>query len=612
MSSPFFGLDIALTGLFTSQIQLNTTTHNISNAETEGYTRQSVATKANDAMETNSRVGMVGTGVVATDISQVRNEYYDIKYRRSNGIYGEYESKAYYLSEIETYLNELDETGFTTLYDQFYNSLVEVGNDPTDFDKRQLVMQEAETLLDYFSTLYTNLQTVQDNLNSAVKSQVTEINSLASQISELTVQINTYEIGGSIANDLRDQRNALVDKLSNICDVEVEERDVNKQDGNIGSKTYTVKINGEVLVETNMVNKLKCVVREPKENQNDVDGIYDVIWANTGEKLSMTTNHASGSLKALLDIRDGNNSENLNGLVNTREGSNKAVMYATNINEIAKMNMPEKGVLNVGGKTYEYDGFNVVKRADGTFEYTFNLTQPALKTEYGVNASVGSKVDTKGVPYFMSQINEFLRTFTSEFNEIHKSGEDYDGNINNLDFFVYQSNITGKVSEDIPYIYDTDGMQVLNSSDDSYYSMIGNNVKVNNILMENPKKLATAEPIYDENGVIVDDGVNNKGIMDKLVALKSDVNMFRQGTPAAFLQSIVSEIGVVTSNSQILSDNQKNIVESIEEMKMSVSGVDLDEEGMDLIKFQRAYELSSKVFNVMNEIYQKLINETGV
>ena len=141
--------------------------------------------------------------------------------------------------------------------------------------------------------------------------------------------------------------------------------------------------------------------------------------------------------------------------------------------------------------------------------------------------------------------------------------------------------------------------------------MLGNNIKVNDILMKNPKMLSTAEPKYEGDDKI-DDGVNNTGVIEKLIALKSDVNMFRQGSPAAFLQSIVSEIGVVTSNSQLLSDNQKNIVESIEEMKMSVSGVDLDEEGMDLIKFQRAYELSSKVFNVMNEIYQKLINETGV
>ena len=120
------------------------------------------------------------------------------------------------------------------------------------------------------------------------------------------------------------------------------------------------------------------------------------------------------------------------------------------------------------------------------------------------------------------------------------------------------------------------------------------------------------ETILNENGDPIDDGVSNKGIVEKLLALKSDVNMFRQGTPAAFLQSIVSEIGVVTSNAKTLSENQKNIVSSISEMKLSESGVDLDEEGMDLIRYQRAYELASKVFNVMNEIYQKLINETGV
>ena len=81
---------------------------------------------------------------------------------------------------------------------------------------------------------------------------------------------------------------------------------------------------------------------------------------------------------------------------------------------------------------------------------------------------------------------------------------------------------------------------------------------------------------------------------------------------SSYLQTIVSEIGVVTKNASSLSENQGNIVTSIEKMRMSTSGVDVDEEGMNLIKFQRAYELSSKVFNIMNEIYHKLINETGV
>ena len=108
------------------------------------------------------------------------------------------------------------------------------------------------------------------------------------------------------------------------------------------------------------------------------------------------------------------------------------------------------------------------------------------------------------------------------------------------------------------------------------------------------------------------ESVSNRANIDKLIALKSDINMFKQGSPSSFLQSIVSEIGVVTKNAKTLSENQSNIVDSIEEMRLSTSGVDLDEEGMDLIRFQKAYELSCKVFNVMNEIYQKLINETGI
>lgn len=612
MGSPFFGLDIALTGLYTSQIQLNTATHNVSNVETEGYTRQSVTTKAADAMETGSKVGMVGTGVIATDITQVRNDYYDIKYRRSNGIYGEYEAKSYYLSEMQNYLNELDQTGFTTIYDNFFNALTNVSNDPTDLDKRQQVSMEAQTLMDYFNTLYGNLQTIQADLNSEVRVQVQEINSIASEIAELNVQINTYEMNGGTANDLRDQRNLLIDKLSNIADVTVEERTINKEGLNMGSKTFTVKINGEVLVETNRVNNLKCVVRDPKENQNDVDGLYDVVWSTTGEKLATTGNNASGRLKALLDVRDGNNGENLNGLVNVVEGTKTAVMYQTNINQISMMNMPEQGVLNVGGYQYNYDGFSIVERRDGTYEYTFNLTSPVLKTEYGKNASVGTTVNSKGVPYFMAQINEFLRTFSSEFNEVHKTGEDLYSEVSDLDFFVYQEGVKGTIMEDIPGIYDKEGTRVINSSQISYYKLTGGNIKVNEEIVEDPRKIAAAEHITDGDGTVIEDGVSNRTNVDKLLALKSDVNMFKQGSPSSFLQSIVSEIGVVTKNAKVLSENQENIVDSIEEMRISTSGVDLDEEGMDLIRFQKAYELSCKVFDIMNEIYQKLINETGI
>ena len=212
----------------------------------------------------------------------------------------------------------------------------------------------------------------------------------------------------------------------------------------------------------------------------------------------------------------------------------------------------------------------------------------------------------------MAQINEFLRTFSSEFNEVHKTGEDLYSEVSDLDFFVYQEGVKGTIMEDIPGIYDKEGTRVINSSQISYYKLTGGNIKVNEEIVEDPRKIAAAEHITDGDGTVIEDGVSNRTNVDKLLALKSDVNMFKQGSPSSFLQSIVSEIGVVTKNAKVLSKNQENIVDSIEEMRISTSGVDLDEEGMDLIRFQKAYELSCKVFDIMNEIYQKLINETGI
>ena len=575
MGSPFFGMDIAVSGLFASQIQLNTTSHNISNSETEGYTKQSVTTNAADALRTRSKIGMVGTGVVAEDISQTRNSYYDIKYRRSNGIAGEYEAKSYYMTEMENYLNELDESGFTTLHDNFYEALSDLSNDPMDLDKRQAVAQEAETLMDYFNTLYGNLQTVQRDLNTEVKVQVDEINSIAKEIAELNGQISLYELNGGTANDLRDQRNSLLDKLSGICHVETQELTINEEGLNKGTKLFVVKINGEVLVDTNIVNELKCVIREEKENQNDVDGLYDVVWAKKGEKLHLDGAEVSGRLKALIDVRDGNNKENLQGRTTAAVGDTLLTIKGTNINQISKINMPEQGRIVIGGAEYYYDGFTVKEDFDGNYFYDFNLTTPIRTAVSDKIASVGESIDCKGVPYFMSMVNEFMRTFTSEFNEVHRNGDDLNGNAG-TDFFVYEDAVTQNQAPEVPAMDTKSSFTLFKSSDVSYYKMTGANIRVNEKIIEDPSLIAAAKLDSIENG-----GENKENIT-KLIALKNDVNMFKQGTPASYLQTIVSEIGVVTKNSMSLSENQSNIVTSIEKMRMSTSGVDVDEEGMNL------------------------------
>ena len=107
-------------------------------------------------------------------------------------------------------------------------------------------------------------------------------------------------------------------------------------------------------------------------------------------------------------------------------------------------------------------------------------------------------------------------------------------------------------------------------------------------------------------------GVSNSKILEKLYDLKSDDKMFKQGRPASFLQALFAELAVDVNAQGSFYDNQKNITLTIDNQRMSISGVDLDEEAMDLVKYQNSYNYSAKVVTIMNEVFDKLINELGV
>lgn len=370
MPSTFFGLSIGRTGLYASQAGLTTTAHNIANTETEGYTRQVVNQQANKALRVNSSYGMAGTGVGVTGIVQARDEYYDMKYRTNSTISGTYSTKAYYMTEIENYFNEIKLEGFTTTYDKMYDSIQELSKNPSDISVRTQVTNLSQGLCDYFNSLSTSLKSIQENCNTELYTQVGRVNSLAQQISVLSKQINTFEVGGGTANDLRDQRELLVDELSNYAEVSVSETVV----GNgVGVNSYVVKINQQVLVDNYSANSLVCVPREEKINQSDVDGLYDIQWAN-GQTFNTGITGTSGNLQAIIDIRDGNNNEAFTGKVTAETGDLTISVTTSNINEVEKMTMSSSGVITIGSREYAYDGFAVSLDEDtGEYVYEFSL-----------------------------------------------------------------------------------------------------------------------------------------------------------------------------------------------------------------------------------------------
>lgn len=611
MASTFFGLNIANTGLYAAQAGLNTTAHNISNTETEGYSRQTVNQSASKAIRVNRSYGMAGSGVDVTGVQQVRDVYYDTKYLKNNTVYGEYSTKGYYMTELENYFNEIQIEGFNATFDTMYESLQELKKDPSSETIRTQVTNYGESFCDYFKEMANNLGKLQEECNFEVKTQVDRINSLVEQIAVTTKQINVLEVNGGTANDLRDKRNLLVDELSTYGKISVSENIVG--DG-VGITSYVVKMNSQTLVDTYECNTLMVVPRTEKANQNDIDGLYDVYFHN-GQKFDTTSQTLGGTLQALFEVRDGNNNQAFKGKAPECESGDMSIrIYESNVSDIEKLNIPTEGIITINNKEYGYNGFQVIQDEE-TKEYIYEFSLDSDITIGGENTTVtiGEDIGYKGVPYYMAKLNEFVRTYAKAFNDIHTSGEDLNGE-KGIDFFnatdLYGNNYVFGSSEEM----DNEGILFSSKTGDyaveeeemnygSYYFLTIQNIGITKEIVSDPRKFAAASGITD--------GVENSDQLEALISLKEDVSMFRQGKPAAFLQTMVSEVGIDSVKAANLSENQKNILKTISNQRLSVSGVDTEEEAMNLIQYQNAYNLSAKVVSTLNQMYDKLINYMG-
>lgn len=616
MGSSFFGLNIGQTGLYAYQAALNTTAHNITNAETEGYSKQVVGMQAGKALSVNSTYGMAGTGVNVTGVTQLRDSYYDEKYWKNNTVFGQYETENKYMTEVEGYFNEMNDDGFTTTINSMYDSLQELQKNPSSLTVRTQFINYAQSLTEYFNSTSQSLNSIQKEVNFEIGNQVNTINSTAQQIAAVTKQINTLESSGGTANDLRDQRGLLVNRLSKIANISVAE---NKVGDDVGVTSYVIKIDNQTLVDGMNYNTLKSVPREEKDNQNDADGLYDVTWEN-GQTFDMSSSSLGGTLQALYEIRDGNNQKNLHGTVNAEVGDTFVTMVDTNINTVEELNIPQEGKITLGNHEYAYTGFEVSKDDSDHFIYTFELKDAVTADAVNETSSIGESINYKGIPYYMDQMNEFIRTYSKTINDIERTGKDLDGE-DGIDIFTSTNKVTGREyrfgpltnSDDKGYYdYDTFNSQTGGYYEEiaekepyygSYYFMTAANFKVSTELSEDPNKLATAKDVTD--------GLESNDVVDALLATK-DSKIFKQGAPKSFFQSLVAEIGIDTKKASDFSTSQSDILSSIDNQRLSISGVDQDEEAMNLVKYQNAYNLSAKVISIMNEVYDKLINYMGV
>jgi flagellar hook-associated protein 1 FlgK len=537
MRSTFYGLEIARRGLHVSQANLEITGHNIANADTKGYTRQQVIQKA---IEPGLNTGIfgsykgynVGGGADIQQIRQIRDSYIDMQYRRESEGLGQWETKRDILTYIEAIFNEPSESGINTVLNEFFNSLQALSMNPEDPTTRATVQQKTLTLTENIRDVYIKLEELQKEANQAIVSHIQEINAYAKEIADLNQQIFRFESTGGPANDLRDQRNVIVDNLSKIVQISVYED---------GYGRFRVDIGGQTLVNHTRAYGLDAQPRStsihgvpyPKNNHIDTNELVEVVWADTGERLNIT----GGILKGFIDMRDG-----------------------------------------IGGREEPLPG--VPQELSGQPE-TVGELQPAPNENLGY-----------GIPYYMRKWNVFAHTLMITFNEIHSQGYTPNGDTG-INFFSDGS-------------YDFDPAQP--------NQPIAKHITISEEIRNDWNNIAA---IYlDEediaNGVDPSDAKgNNKNIL-RLLDLRHNTYVAECDNVDNFVKALISTLGVSSRQAKHMADNQEILAGEMESRRQSISGVSLDEEMSNMVRFLHAYNASARVLTAIDQMLETLINKVGL
>jgi flagellar hook-associated protein 1 FlgK len=268
--STFATLNLANRALVSQQLGLDITGHNIANANTDGFTRQAAQMQASTpfTMVGTTRPqqpGQLGTGVDVVNVQRFRDGFLDLQFRSEQQLLGQWQSTNDSVTKIEQAFNEPSQEGLAAAMSKFFNSWSELANNPESQSFRKSLVENAQTLTAQMNQLDRTLSTQQRDLDQQVTLRVTDINNLTDQIARLNDQVTRIVGAGDQPNDLRDQRDVLLDKLAKIVNLTYSE-------GSNGS--VTVNIGGRTAVYGNQSFHMAT-----QEDTNT--GFSNVYWADS-------------------------------------------------------------------------------------------------------------------------------------------------------------------------------------------------------------------------------------------------------------------------------------------------------------------------------------------
>lgn len=568
----FFELNVAMSGLFAAQRGLQVTSHNITNANTVGYSRQVLTQRAASPIS-GMGVGMTGSGVTTIGVNRLRESYIDQKIWAQHPKTGEYNVKVQQSAMMESVFGEPSDTGFTAVFDGLFSGISQLSIEPHSHTNKIALKEEMTSFAKYYNEIAGSLATYQQDLNGNIKGVVQEINTLATRIQSLNQQIMEAELYSHEASNFRDERDNCIDRLSQLINVEVEESTY--QMGNRTFSRFDVKVADQPLVEHLTCHTLELEIRK--------DGFYALGWDN-GLAFDMQDPHLSGELKGLMDMRDGTGTDSTEGTdyrgipYYKQRLDHYVQQFARTMNDA--YSMTQDGYIQI--KEYSNEALHIeqaayVKKGSGVGDLAF----------YDQDKNLLGSLKKEGSTYQ-------LITYDKLGNETYHS----------LDKGAYEEAMKSYTSKEALFTYTLglSGEEAVSQEDLDYSQMTAQNFAVAYEIQQDPTTMKT---LYDKSNP------SDTSFMVQLLAQRDNKEMFKEGDPKDYMAAIFAELGINGQEAEMYQDTHTAVVNHLKNQRLSVSQVDITEEFTYMIQYQQAYQAAAKMMNTMDGIYETTLFKLG-
>ena len=590
--SLFSNLYVGTSGLKTSQEALNVVAHNVTNTDTEGYVRQQVSQKTEEYNTIDINISGIsnkqtGLGVFIGEVRQVRDRFLDLSYREEIGRQGFYDTAYGAIEEIEEILGELDGATFYESMNDMWTAIEELVKDPSSEVCQSMLVQYAQSFVEASANVYEDLANYQDKLNFKVNKYVDEINNMGEKIYKLNNQIRGIEAGGvENANDLKDQRNKLLDDLSKICKISYN----SDMYGNV-----LVKIEGHDFVRMNGVNKMGS-------DLDDESGFYKVYWPDMAEySLNAAGEKTFDPDSApVFDF-----TVEISSAIDTDIGALKSTVLARGDHRADWADLYDEESYN---KVKDSIMMNVMAEFDGLVRNVVNAVNGVLKesAENARNLDPTSNYlrDENGDPI---QLFERIAADNTTVPEMVTADQITAGDytVGDYDFDNKAWILKDKNGNELKgrYTKMADGGYV----GDSSIRFSADNITVNQDLLQYPTHLGFMKPDGSVDYEVA--RAMEKAFSDKDYVLNPTLT-----NPISITEYYANFVAQIANSGNVyksLKENQELTVESVEGTRQGTIGVSTDEELSNMIKFQNAYNASSRFINVIDECLEHIINTLG-